>query len=123
MLTGLIVQDNNETVAGKLTAMMRKFHSQGTRQMELDHIVETPMFVDSRLTGMVQMADLCAYAVRRYIENGERELFDTIYSRFDRAGNGLVGARHFQQDGCQCRICTDRVRQRKSQKSLPLSTF
>lgn len=121
MLAGLLVQDNNETVAGKLTSMMRKFHSQGTKWMGLDHIIETPMFVDSRLTGMVQMADLCAYATRRYVENGERDLFDRIYGRFDRAGNGLVGARHFQSDGCACRICLDRVRQRKAQKSLPLS--
>ena len=29
------------------------------------HIIETPLFVDSTLTGMVQIADLCAYALKR----------------------------------------------------------
>jgi hypothetical protein len=72
---GLIVHDNNETVAKKHTELMRRFHSQGTLFTTIERIIETPLFVDSRLTSMVQIADLCSYALRRYLENQETDLF------------------------------------------------
>lgn len=107
-LLGFLVQDNNQTVARRLTDMMLRFHQHGTRWTNIDHIVETPLFVDSQLTSMVQMADLCGYAVRRFFENGETDLFDRIYSRFDRLSHGVVGIRHFTRSGCTCRVCSDR---------------
>ena len=107
-LLGFIVQDNNETVAKRLTDMMIRFHNEGTRWTNIDHIFETPLFVDSQLTSMVQMADLCGYAVRRYYENGETDLFDRIYPRFDRTPQGVVGIRHYTRAACNCRVCTDR---------------
>ena len=63
------------------------------------------MFVDSQLTNMVQLADLCAYAIRRYLENSEHELFDLVFVRADRAGAAAVGVRHFTRPGCECKIC------------------
>ena len=108
-LNGLLVQDNNETVAAKLTKMMRRFHSQGTKWSSIDRILETPFFVDSQLTSMIQMADLCGYAIRRFFENGETDLFDRIYSRFDRANLKLVGIRHYTQKACVCRVCSELV--------------
>lgn len=63
------------------------------------------MFVDSQLTNMVQLADLCAYALRRYLENGETELFDLVFQRADRVGETVVGVRHFTEDECLCKIC------------------
>lgn len=53
---GLLVQDRNETMARRLTALMRAFHKQGTRWTTLPLIVETPLFVDSHLTSLVQVA-------------------------------------------------------------------
>ncbi len=104
-LRGLVVQDNNETVAKKLTEMMQRFHRQGTRWTSIQQIVETPFFVNSQLTSMVQMADLCGYAIRRYYENNETDLFDRIYSRFDRTPQGIVGIHHFTNTFCRCRVC------------------
>lgn len=106
-LNGLLVQDNNETVARRLTEMMRKFHREGTRWTGINHIIETPLFVDSQLTSMVQMADLCAYAVRRFFENQETDLFGRIYQRFDRASGAVVGIRHFSVPECSCKVCRD----------------
>ena len=54
---------------------------------------ETPLFVGSELTGMVQVAYLCGYAHRRYLENGEEELFDLVFQRADRKGDIAVGVR------------------------------
>ena len=78
---------------------------------QVSRLVETPLFVDSRLTSMVQLADLCAYAVRRNFENGETDLLDRFYDRFDRAAGRLVGIRHYTgKQACNCRICVDHGR-------------
>jgi hypothetical protein len=106
-LHGFLIQDNNETIAKRLTAMMRRFHAQGTRWTGIDHIIETPFFVDSHLTSMVQMADLCGYATRRFFENNEGDLFNRIYPRFDKVGQEVVGIRHYTRPGCGCRVCRD----------------
>ena len=102
---GLVVHDNNETVARRHTHMMRSFHTAGTLWTSVDCIIETPMFVDSKLTRMVQIADLCAYALRRYVENGETELFQPVFERADRIGDVAVGVRHFSPSSCDCAIC------------------
>ena len=74
-LFGILVHDNNATVARKHTELMRRFHLQGTLWTSISRIIETPLFVDSKLTRMVQIADLGGYALRRYVENGETDLF------------------------------------------------
>lgn len=108
---GIIVQDRNDTAAKRLTALARRFHRGGTAYSTIDRIVETPLFVDSQLTLMVQMADLCAYAVRRFFENGEEDLFDKVYPRFDRLNGTLVGLRHYTgRQPCDCRVCVDHGR-------------
>lgn len=103
---GLLIHDNNETVAKKHTEMMKQFFQKGTLWTSVEHIIETPMFVDSQLTGMIQLADICSYALRRYLENNESELFDLVFQRADRINATTVGVRHFTGAGCTCKICT-----------------
>jgi hypothetical protein len=43
---GLIIHDNNQTVARKHTELMRAFHKRGTLWTDIDNIIETPLFVD-----------------------------------------------------------------------------
>lgn len=104
---GLLVHDNNPSVAKEHTDLMRRFHQQGTLWAAIDTIIETPMFVDSKLTRMVQLADLCAYSLRRFVENGEVDLFNRIFLRADRFYGRTVGIRHFAGLACVCQICTD----------------
>jgi len=59
---------------------------------------------------MVQIADLCAYALRRYLENGEEELFDLVFHRADKKDGTVVGVRHFTNASCGCKICNARER-------------
>ncbi len=108
----ILVQDQNRTASKRLTDLMRRFHARGTFFTQIPRLAETPLFVDSGLTSMVQVADLCAYAVRRFFENGETDLFDRIYGRFDRTPSGtLVGLRHYTgQTTCACRPCKDHGR-------------
>jgi hypothetical protein len=102
---GLLIHDNNQTVAKELMELMRGFHRKGTLWTSVVNIIETPLFVDSELTSMVQIADLCGYAMRRYLENGEEELFDLVFERADRKDDIVVGVRHFTDSSCRCKIC------------------
>ncbi|HZQ74343.1 MAG TPA: DUF3800 domain-containing protein [Burkholderiales bacterium] len=104
---GLIIHDNNQTVELKHTKLMQKFHQDGTFWIDLKNIIETPMFVNSALTSMVQIADLCSYSIRRFCENGETDLFNRIFPIADRAPhtNKVVGVRHFSKQTCACAIC------------------
>jgi hypothetical protein len=103
---GLLIHDNNPTVSRKLTRKMRAYLKQGTDWTSVKHIIETPLFVDSHLTSMVQVADLCSYSLRRYLENGEEDLFGLIFDRADRRHEVVVGVRHFTKKPCPCQICT-----------------
>jgi len=119
---GLLIHDNNPTVAKKHTSLMKQFHIKGTMWTTVENIIETPLFVDSELTSMVQLADLCAYSLRRYLENNETELFDLIIQRADRRDNILVGVRHYTKRGCTCKICSQHHEAGTQQQLLPTPT-
>ena len=106
---GILIHDNNETEARKLTNLMKNFHRDGTFWVKLNHIIETPLFVNSELTSMVQIADLCAFALRRYLENDEEELFDLVFKLGDRDhSRRCVGIRHYSLNThCSCKICSN----------------
>lgn len=102
---GLMIHDNNDTVSRKHTELMKRFHKRGTLWTSIQHIIETPLYVNSELTGMVQIADLCSVALRRFFENGETDLFNRIRPRFDTHRGKLVGVRHFSEPACSCEVC------------------
>jgi len=105
---GTLIHDNNDTVSFRHTQLMKNFHRKGTFWISIEKIIETPFFVNSELTSMVQLADLCGYAIRRYYENNETNLFDRIKSRIDRKNGKIVGIRHFTNSECNCEICRNR---------------
>ena len=102
---GLIIHDNNHTVAERHTELMKNYQRNGTFWTGIEYVIEDPMFVDSQLNSTVQLADVCAYALRRYLENSEKELFDLVFERADRLGDRSVGVRHFTSQACLCKIC------------------
>lgn len=103
---GIIVSDNNATAAPRLTSLSREFHRDGTLYRDIPNVVETPLFVDSALTSMIQVADLCAYALRRLLENGEDRLWKIIEPRVELVNDVMVGVRHYTgKRNCTCRIC------------------
>ncbi|MDP4224332.1 MAG: DUF3800 domain-containing protein [Bacteroidota bacterium] len=90
----------------KYTQLVKQFRHTGTIwTKEIRNIIETPLFVDSELTSMVQLADLCGYALRQYLEKNEVELFNEIYKCADRKVDIVVGVRHFTRDSCSYEIC------------------
>jgi hypothetical protein len=61
--------------AGELLELMANaweetegFYDRGSKQAPLDQIVDVPFFADSRMIGLLQVADLFAYIFRLYAE-------------------------------------------------------
>lgn len=111
---GALIHDNNVTVAKRHTELMQQFHRQGTIWTSINHIIETPLFVNSELTSMVQIADLCAYVFRRYFECRDLDYFESIKKRIDKHNGKLVGIRHYTDENCQCVICQERQRKHET---------
>jgi hypothetical protein len=78
---GMIVLDETtrETSLQKLSSEFRKV---GTRWGVLKNIADTPFFVDSRASRLVQIADHVAYAVFRRYNAGDAQYFDIIGHHF-----------------------------------------
>jgi Protein of unknown function (DUF3800) len=107
---GIVLVDQNKPREQRLTRLVRRFQQAGTKWGDIDRVVESPFFLDSALNSGVQVADLCAYALRRYLEKEERESFEQIFPKFYRIGRKLHGLRHFTRAGCRCLICQARGR-------------
>ncbi|MGN0834754.1 MAG: DUF3800 domain-containing protein [Candidatus Spyradosoma sp.] len=105
---GLLIYDNNPSVADQLTRNMKKFYREGTFLSGVDHLIETPLFVSSELTGMIQIADLCAFALRRAIEKGDSTLLNPLLPIVDRKKGKIVGVRHYAAGECSCLFCASR---------------
>lgn len=103
---GTLVHDNNETVSKKHTELMLRFHEKGTFFTKIKHIIETPFFVNSELTSLIQIADLCSFSIRRYLENGDTDFFSRIEPRIGRVNGKVVSARHFTDNLCNCILCS-----------------
>jgi hypothetical protein len=116
--TGIIVHDNNATAAPRLTKLARQFHSDGTFYRQITDIVETPLFVDSQLTSMIQIADLCSFALRRLLENGEQRFWGIVEPCVDRSRGVSVGVRHYTGSRrCKCGVCVAHGREPDSRAS------
>ena len=112
---GLLIHDECESVAAAHVSKMKQYHIRGTFRSRVDHIIETPLFVSSSHTNMVQIADLCAYILRRYYDSGDQPLYDTIKTRIDKLGSEIVGLNHYTNNkACTCEICRKKRLKRTS---------
>lgn len=105
---GILAIDHDEHKASRLASMLRRFQREGARWREIDRVIEAPFFFESETSSGVQVTDLCAYALRRYLENSEEKWFSIIFNKFDRTTTGLHGIRHYTRAGCPCMICRER---------------
>ena len=90
---GIIAMDNNQTISQRINILSNLFHASGTRYVSIPNIIDTPYFVDSKMTSMIQIADIVAYGARRFYEKGDSTLYDIYKSRIDANRNQLVGLR------------------------------
>jgi uncharacterized protein DUF3800 len=71
---------------------------------------DTPFFVDSRASRLVQLADHVAYSVFRRYNSGDAQYMDIIASRFDEADGVIHGLchKHNERVTCMCPGCLSR---------------
>jgi len=106
---GLIILDES-SYETSLQRLARGFRSLGTRWGVLKNLADTPLFVDSKASRAVQLADHVAYAVYRRYEQGDASFFDIIASRFDEKDGRIHGLVHKQSvdPRCMCVACATR---------------
>ncbi len=106
---GLIILDRSahETSLQKLA---RDFRVLGTKWGTIRSLADTPLFVDSRASRAVQLADHVAYAVFRRYNAGDSQYFDLIASRFHTEDGITHGVAHKQtvDPRCMCPACLTR---------------
>jgi hypothetical protein len=107
---GLIILDTS-SYETSLQALARDFRLLGTRWGRIvRNLADTPVFVNSQASRLVQLADHVAYAVFRRYEASDTSYFDIISSKFDEEGGRLHGLSHRQKGDqtCMCPACLSR---------------
>lgn len=81
--SGLLVLDQSVRET-RLQELALQFRRDGHRWgKSLRHLVDVPLFVDSKATRLVQYADLVCYALWRKYEHNDSEFFEVISDKFD----------------------------------------
>lgn len=106
---GLMIFDESNH-ARTLHVLLSQYRSTGTRFGRVKHIAEVPMFADSKLTRVLQIADFVAYAIFRRYERGDSSFLDLIIQKFDESQGCLHGLVHLIADykNCYCPACISR---------------
>lgn len=106
---GLIILDESSHETS-LQQMARNFRVLGTKWGGIHNLADTPLFVDSRASRVVQLADHVAYAVFRRYNASDTQYFDIISGKFDVHEGVLHGLRHLQRENanCMCPACLSR---------------
>lgn len=109
---GIIVLDKSvhETSLQKLAISFRR--SGNTWGSQLRNICEVPLFVDSKASRLIQLADHIAYAVFRRYNASDINYFNCIETRFDSDPNTntIHGLSHLHKNylTCTCPACLSR---------------
>ncbi|MGH1590781.1 DUF3800 domain-containing protein [Methylobacterium phyllosphaerae] len=88
---GLLVMDES-SYEKRFQGLARNFKTQGHRWGQLRNLAEVPLFVDSRATRLIQLADIVSYSIFRNFEKKDDRFLPIIKDRFviDRSGSTLI---------------------------------
>jgi hypothetical protein len=89
---------------GRLQSLARHFRVNGARWGHFRNLAEVPLFVDSRASRCVQIADLIAWATWRRYEHQDGRFFDQLIPKFDADGGIIHGLVHHgpRNEPCYC---------------------
>lgn len=107
---GLVIVDESSYEVG-LQNLTRQFRNTGNRWgNQLRTICEVPLFVDSKASRIVQLADHIAYSVFRRYNSNDLNYFNCIESKFDQKDNVIHGLSHLHTNirTCTCPACISR---------------
>lgn len=100
--SGMIVFDKS-AYEKDIQKLALRFRDQGTAFRDVKAIQEVPLFVDSKASRSIQLADHIAYSVFRRYNANDLTYFNTIQMLFD-----MHGLSHKTQDPCTCPACLRR---------------
>ena len=89
---GLIVFDKS-TYETTIQTLATEFRTTGHSWGLIHNFAEVPLFLDSKASPLIQLADLVAYALFRHFESGDSQYYEIIKKRFDTVG-GIVHGLH-----------------------------
>ncbi len=106
---GLIVLDES-SYETTLQQLARDFRTIGSEWGLTKNIADVPLFVDSKASRCVQLADHVAYSVFRRFNAKDTQYLDLILPKFDQDQGKIHGLVHYQTyDGnCMCPACMSR---------------
>ena len=87
---GLIILDKSNTEA-RIQTLARDFKYTGHQYGVTRNYVEVPVFLDSKASRLIQLADLVAYAAFRHFEHNDSQYFEIIENCFDAEGGVIHG--------------------------------
>lgn len=93
---GMLIFDKS-TAETSIQRLAIDFRTVGHQWGVVRNLAEVPVFIDSRASRLVQLADLIAYATFRNFERDDGQFFDIFKHRFDTDGGGIVhGLYHYR---------------------------
>lgn len=108
---GLIVMDETKHER-PLQSLARNFRVNGARWGMFRYLAEVPLFVDSKATRLIQLADMIAWSTFRKYEHADGRFLDRILPNFDSDGGVIHGLFHARGSGrterCHCPACLTR---------------
>lgn len=105
---GIMILDESR-YESRLKELLSSYQKTGTRFGTIFNIPECPVFTDSKVTRMLQIADFCSWAIYRRYEHGDSSHLDKIINKFDKVGNIIHGLVHITHNrNCTCTYCLTR---------------
>jgi hypothetical protein len=87
---GLMVFDESSTEK-RIQTLAREFKYLGHTYGKTRNYSEVPVFLDSKASRLIQLADLVAYSMFRHYEHGDSQYFDIVKNAFDQEGGVVHG--------------------------------
>ncbi len=87
---GLIIFDTS-TTEQTIQTLARDFKRLGHSWGKTSNYAEVPVFLDSRASRLIQLADLVAFSLYRNFEHGDSSFYDVIKDCFDAEGGVVHG--------------------------------
>jgi hypothetical protein len=92
----VIIIFDKSTYETTIQSLATDFRTIGYTWGVIRNFSEVPLFLDSKASRLIQLADLIAYAIFRHFEKGDNRFFPIIEPRFDSEG-GVVHGLHILQ--------------------------
>ncbi|MCL2202999.1 MAG: DUF3800 domain-containing protein [Defluviitaleaceae bacterium] len=107
--TGLIILDEM-SYKESLQSLAKQFQQRGNKwNQKMEHVHEAPMFVDSKASRGIQLADHIAYSIFRRYEFADLSYYNVFEGFFDSEDGKIHGICHMTKNKlCTCAHCAQK---------------